>query len=182
MKAWNGGEVDAEDTVTFGTCVEAGFVALGRAVGGSRRSQRLGLEVGAGIQFGELGLDMLVAGGDLMLVMEPSVVGLAEGEEMFWEPVAVETASDDIFGSFDVGIFEGGQGEGIALAGEDGLQDGLAGDAGEIADDVVELNIHLGERLVEEADLVGGTTEEAVAMAQNGADGTNGFGRAKAAA
>jgi hypothetical protein len=140
------------------------------------------LEVDAGIQFGELGLDVLIAGGDLMLVMEPGVVGLAEGEEMFGEPVAVETARDDISGSFDVWVFEGGQGEGIALAGEDGLKDGLAGDAGEIADDVVELNIHLGERLVEEADLIGGTTEEPVAMAQDGADGTNDFGRAKAAA
>jgi hypothetical protein len=124
----------------------------------------------------------LIAGIDLLLVMEPGVVGLAEGEEMFGEPVAVEAASDDIFGSFDAWILEGGQGEGMALAGENGLKDSLAGNAGEIADDVVELNIHLGERLVEEADLIGGTTEEPIAMAEDGADGTNDFGRAKAGA
>ena len=125
---------------------------------------------------------MLIAGIDLLLVMEPGVVGLAEGEEMFGEPVAVEAAGDDIFGSFDAWILERGQGERIALPGEDGLEDGLAGDAGEIADDVVELNIHLGERLLEEADLIGGTTEEPVAMTEDRADGTNGFGRAKAGA
>jgi hypothetical protein len=140
------------------------------------------LEVDAGIQCSELGLDVLIAGMDLLLVMAPGVVGLAEGKEMFWEPVAEEAAGDDISGDFDAWIFEGGQCERIALAGKDGLQDGLTGDAGKIADDVVELNIHLGERLVEEANLIGGTTQEAVAMAQDRADGTNGFGRAKAAA
>lgn len=37
LKAWDGGEVDAQDAVTFGTRVKAGFVALGRAMGGSGR-------------------------------------------------------------------------------------------------------------------------------------------------
>ena len=37
LKAWDGGEVNAQDAVTFGTRVKAGFVALGRAMGGSGR-------------------------------------------------------------------------------------------------------------------------------------------------
>jgi hypothetical protein len=37
LKAGDGGEVNAQDAVTFGTRVKAGFVALGRAMGGSGR-------------------------------------------------------------------------------------------------------------------------------------------------
>lgn len=37
LKAWNDGEVDPEDTITFGTRVKAGFVALRRAMGGFGR-------------------------------------------------------------------------------------------------------------------------------------------------
>ena len=65
---------------------------------------------------------------------------------------------------------------------EDGFEDGLAGHAGQVADDVLELNIHLGEGLVQMAHATAGPAHERVAMAENGAHGTNLIDRAEAAA
>ena len=147
---------------------------------GFGRGQRLGRQVGTRVQGGQMLLELLIAGGDLPLIMLPGLEVLAQGEEMFGSPIALEAAGDGILGSFDAMIFEGGQLEGIALALQDGLDDGQAGDAGQIADDVLELNVHLGQGLVHEADLIGGTTDEAVAVTEERADDANNLRGAKA--
>ena len=53
LEAGDGGEVNAEDAVTFGAGVEAGFVALGGAMGGFGCGQGLGLEVDASVPAGQ---------------------------------------------------------------------------------------------------------------------------------
>ena len=79
-------------------------------------------------------------------------MGLLQREEMFGAPVAPQTFSDDIATGFDAVVFHGGERLRIAFTVQDAIEDGLAGDAGQITDDVVELNVHLREGLVLMAD------------------------------
>jgi len=92
--------------------------------------------------------------------MPPGVQGLLDDEEVFGAPVTVEAAGNGIATGLDAMIFEGGELLGIALAGEDRFEDGQAGDAGEITDDIVDLEIHLGERLLNMLDMTPGITRE----------------------
>ena len=134
------------------------------------------------VEGGQLGLDLAIALGDEGLVMAPGSQGLLEDKEQFGAPIALEGAGDQIAGSFDAMVFEGGQLLGIALAGEDGIEDGQAGDAGQVADDVMDLDIHLGEGFLEVLDVGGGVADQGGAMAQEGADGADVFGRPEAGA
>ena len=92
--------------------------------------------------------------------MPPGVQGLLDDEEVFGAPVTVEAAGNGIATGLDAMIFEGGELLGIALAGEDRFEDGQSGDAGEITDDVVDLEIHLGERFLDMLDMTPGITRE----------------------
>lgn len=173
LETGDGGQVHAQDAVRFGTQIELGFIALGGTMRGFGRRQRLGGQIDAGIQGGQMLLELVIAGGDLPLIMLPGLKTLAQGKEMLGSPVALEAAGDGVSGSLDAMIFEGGQLERIALARQDGLEDGQSGDARQITDDMLKLNVHLGEGLVHEADLIGGTTDEAAAMTKEGADDAN---------
>ncbi len=98
-------------------------------------------------------------------------VGLLQGEEMFGPPVTVQTFGDDLAAGLEAMVFQGRQLLGIAFAGEEGRQDGLAGDAGQVADDVVELEVHLGEGLVQMAHAAAGPAHQGIAMPQDRAHG-----------
>jgi hypothetical protein len=99
---------------------------------------------------------------------------------MLWAPVAVEAFGEDIARGFDAVVLEGGEGLGVAFTIEDGGEDGLAGDPGEVADDMVELNVHLCERFLEVVDAAACSANEGVAMTKNGAHCTDLVGGAEA--
>ena len=112
----------------------------------------------------------------------PQVMSLFEGEEVFGAPVAAQAFGDDVAAGFDAMVLQGGELLRIAFTVEDGLEDRLAGHAGEIADDVLELDVHLREGLVQVADAAAGGAHEAIAMAQDGAHGADLIHRTEAAA
>ena len=114
--------------------------------------------------------------------MPPGVQGLLDDEEMFRAPVTMEAAGQGVATGLDAMIFEGGELLGIALAGEDGFEDGQAGDAGEITDDIVDLEVHLGEGFLDVLDMAAGITGEGGPMPEEGAHGANLFGGPKAGA
>ena len=153
------GQVHAAEAVEFGAGIKVGFVALRFFVAAS-----VGAASGCWTKSSLLSkraiscLDLLVALGDELLVMPPGVQGLLDDEEMFGAPVTVEAAGDGVAAGLDAMIFEGGELLRIALAGEDGLEDGQAGDAGQIADDVVDLEVHLGEGFLQVLDMAAGVT------------------------
>lgn len=70
-------------------------------------------------------------------------------------------------------LFESGQFVGVALAGQQGLEDGQAGDAGDIADDVMQLEIHLLEGFLDVEHVPGGGAGVVVAQAQIGTQDTD---------
>jgi len=117
--------------------------------------------------------DGLVTGGDLALVKLIAFEGLTEAEEMFGAPVADQGLGDLVAGTFNLVLFECGQLVGVALAGENGLEDGQAGDAGDIADDVVQGEVHLLEGLLEVQHVAGGGAAVVVAQAQIGTQDTD---------
>jgi len=127
-------------------------------------------------------MDLAVALGDKGLVMAPGSQGLLEDKEQFWTPVALEGAGDEVAGGFNAMVFEGGELLWVTLAGQDGIEDGQAGDTGQIADDVVDLEIHLGQGLLKVLDVGGSVADQGGAMAQEGADGTDMFWRPEAGA
>lgn len=104
---------------------------------------------------------------------------LAQGEEVFRPAVAPQSLGDRRRGRLDPPIAVPGQHVGVPLAGEDRVEDGQAGDPGQVAQDVVELEVHLGERLLHVLGVGGGQLDQAVAMAQEGPHGTDRLRRAE---
>src|SRR5262245_26244850 len=59
-----------------------------------------------------------------------------------------------------------GQDLGITLPGEDGVEDGESRDPHDVADDMMELKVHLVERVLEALSVSGGDVNEACAVTQ----------------
>ena len=182
LEAGHLGQIDATKPIEFGAGIEVRFVALRFFVLQSGRRQRVLVQIHFTVEAGEQPLGLLVTLSDELLIMPPGVQGLLNDEEMFGAPVAVQTAGDHVAAGLDAMILQCGQLLRIAFASEDGVEDGQAGDAGQVADDVVDLQVHLGEGFLEVLDVAAGVTEEIGAMAQEGAKGANLFGRPEAGA
>ena len=56
----------------------------------------------------------------------------------------------------------------VTLAGEDGADDAQAGGAGDVGDDVMELNVHLGQRLLHMLDVRGRVLKKTLALTHVG--------------
>ena len=182
LEAGHLGEVHAAEPVEFGAGIEVGFVTLRLFVLESGGGERVLVQIHFTVEAGEQQFDLLVALGDEPLVMAPGIEGLLDDEEVFGTPVALQTTSNCVAAGLDAVIFQGGELLRIAFAGQEGVEDGQAGDAGQVADDVVNLQVHLGEGFLKVLHMAAGVTDEIGAMAQERADGTNLFGRAEAGA
>ncbi len=178
LHAGNLGEIHAAEPVQFGAGVELGLVALRLSVRGGGGGQ--GLRRRFALESAEVAFNLLVTLRDELLVMFPGVQRLLQDEEVFSAPVALQAAGDGVAAGFDAMVFQGGKLLRVAFAGENGFEDEQAGDAGQVADDVLNLEVHLRERLVQMADMVGGVTDERVAMAQERTHRADRFGRAEA--
>ena len=174
------GEVDSGKAMELSPGIEVGLVALGFVVAEPGRWQWL--QIGFAVKAGEGLLEVLIALVNEVLIMPPGAEGLLHDEEVFGPPIPLKTASDQVAGSFDAMIFESGQLLRVAFASEDGVEDGQAGDTGQVTDDVVDLKVHLGEGLLEMLDVAGGITDQRRAMAQDRTDGADVFRWTKAGA
>jgi len=72
-----------------------------------------------------------------------------------------------------------GQHLGIPLPRQDGVQDGQAGDAGEVREDVVELEVHLTQGVLHVLGMSGGILHQSVAVSEQGAHGAHRLRRAE---
>ena len=94
---------------------------------------------------------------------------LLEAKQMLGAPIALQGALDGGVVSLDAAVAKFGQGGAITLAGDDGAQDGLSGVAHDVADDVVQLHVHLGEDLLHALDMATLVGQQHVAVAPEGA-------------
>ena len=182
FEARDGSQVDSANAIEFGAGVEAQCVALRFATGAGGVGQRFGLGIGSAGEGGELLLDLQIALTDLGLVEAPGFEGLAQGEEMFGPVVADQGFFDGGIGSLDAVVFEFNQLLWATFAGQNRVEHGLTGGSDDVADDVVQLQVHLGERLLDVLHVFAREEDLVVAMPADGAHGTDLLGRAKRSA
>jgi hypothetical protein len=78
--------------------------------------------------------------------------------------------------AFHPTMTELGQFDGIALAPEDGIENGLATGSGDVAEHVVELQVHPAERLLHVQNVLGGHLQQAATVPPQGTEGADRLG------
>ena len=86
--------------------------------------------------------------GNLPMSFFPTFVGLAEDENVFVTVVAIEGFEDVFEGSLTARVAKLGEFGWITFSIDDGFDDAEAAEAIDVADDVVELDVHFIERLL----------------------------------
>src|SRR5271165_455092 len=79
--------------------------------------------------------------------------------------------------AFHPTMTEGRQFDGIALAREDGIEYGLATGSSDVAEHMVELQVHLAERLLHVQNVLGCHLQQAAGVPPQGTKGTDRLGR-----
>jgi hypothetical protein len=155
-------EVDPENPVQLGAEIEARRVALGLAMGRSGWREWVRGRIDLARERGEQALDLPVALGDQLLVVPVRPQGLPQGEEMFGPVVPDQGLGDRVRRSLDPVVAVAREHLRIPFAREDRLEDGEAGPPGDVAQHMVELEVHLGQGLLHVLDVDGAQLDEAV--------------------
>src|SRR5262249_49200601 len=113
-------------------------------------------------------LDFQIAVYDLWLIDAIQISGLTEGKQMLRPPVAFDRFSNGLGVSFDVRIPQLGEFCAVSLSSQDGVDHGKASHPSDVADDMMDLQIHLRQRLVHGLHLLTGRRDQFVAVAQKG--------------
>jgi hypothetical protein len=115
----------------------------------------------------------VVGSGDLACVEPVQFQRLAQREQMLFPPVAVQRLYDRFNGSLDARVAKFGQRRGVALAGEYRVENGKARRARYVADHVVNLQIHLRERLMKMLDMLRSHLHQWLPVPQDRTHGTD---------
>jgi hypothetical protein len=91
---------------------------------------------------------------------------LSQREQMFGPVVAHQRLGNDLFGGFDALITQLGQHGRIALSRQDGIDNRQSGLTHDVADNVMQLQIHLVQRLLHMVDVSRGHLHEAFPVPQ----------------
>ena len=94
-----------------------------------------------------------------------SPLALPEHEEVFLAVVAAQGFDDVLNTAAAALVSQGGELLWIALTGKDGIDDGLGTHTVDVAEDMLELEIHLGEGFLHELELLGGIADHLSAVA-----------------
>ena len=137
---------------------------------GATGSLGKGCPVASGRQRGQVRLDLAIAGVDLAMIELIQLHGLPQREEVLSPPIALERLGDGRLVTAAAGIAESGQAGQITLAAEDGLDDGQAGLAGDVADDLGELEVHQLKGLLHVLDVVADEGHEHLPLPQVAAE------------
>src|SRR4029450_9987763 len=103
--------------------------------------------------------------------------GLLQTEEMLGAVIAHQTLGYCLAAGFDARIAQAGELGGFAFPPQNGLDNGQPAEPGNVANDIMQLKVHLGEGFLHEQHLARGALELVVAVAQDTANRTNGLRR-----
>jgi len=109
---------------------------------------------------------LLIALGDLLVREGIQLDRLASGTQVCGAPGALERLGAVVLCVVAVWVAQLREGLRVALASEDGLEDGHAGHPGTITDDLRELEMHLFSGLLHMLHMVGGVGNEHLAVTQ----------------
>src|ERR1051326_694137 len=129
--------------------------------------------INLGRQLGQQLFDLLVHFCDQVLVMPVSHQGLAKGKEVLVTVVPYQRFHDGFPRGSDTPVSELSQPLGITFTRQDGVHNGQTRGPGEVADNVMDLKIHLVERFLHVLKMNRGHLDQAVAMAPERAEGTD---------
>ena len=146
------------------------------------RGRAVGIRVVGCIKLAELLQDPLIAIGDFLLVELVEVNGLLQAEQMLGPVVAVQGAGNGGLAVLATLVPKSRQSLGVALSCKDRLDDPHAGHPGDVGDDVVQLQVHLGQSLLHPLDVGGGAAHQGGPLAHIGPQRTHLIGRTKGAA
>jgi hypothetical protein len=131
-----------------------GLGRLGRVLRGERR---------------HLACRLRFALGDQRLVIAPRGERLAQGEEVLLAPVAAQRLGDRRLVGLAAVVAQARQHRAVALALADRVEDREPGLAGEVADHVVQMEVHLIERFLHALQMFAARAHEALAVAHEAA-------------
>lgn len=98
---------------------------------------------------------------------------------MLGPPVAFQRFSDGLGVGFDVWIPQLGEFCAVPLSSQDGVHNGKASYPGNVIDDVMDLQVHLGQRLVHVLHVLTGRRDQFVPVPQQGPHGADVLPRPK---
>ena len=114
----------------------------------------------------QVDFNLPVAPGNLILIEPVQLQGLGQLEDVFLPPVPLQRPGDGVVVRFHARATKLGQLAGVPFAVHDGLDNVHPGLAGDVADDVLELDVHLGQRLLHVLDMVGSVLHQHGPMPQ----------------
>ena len=90
-----------------------------------------------------MGFDLWITLGDLLVIEGIQLDRLASGKQVVGAPGALQRLGDVVLRVVAVRVAQLREALGVTLTREDGFEDGHAGHAGDLTDDLGELEIHL---------------------------------------
>jgi hypothetical protein len=114
----------------------------------------------------EVRLDVLITFGDFLVIHLIEGDRLGQSKQMFVAPIALQGAGDGGLIVLAAIVTQLGQRRRITLAGQDGADNRQAGHAGKVADHMLQLDVHLGQRFLHMLDMLRGMGEQHRALAE----------------
>src|SRR6266545_6049900 len=109
---------------------------------------------------------MAVAFGNFLVIDVIESYGLGQGKQMLLPPIALQRPCNGRLVVFTPIVPELGQRLSMALASQDGADDRQPGDASDVADHMLQLDVHLRQRFLHMLDMLGGMGKQHRALPQ----------------
>ena len=172
-------EVDTGDPVQMGTEIKGWFVPLGLPMGGRRWGEGVSFKIDQGIQGAEDALNVLITGRDVLMRTIIQREGLGEREDLFRPVISLQRFGHGVRTGCDARVPILRSGMRVALSSDDRAENAHPRHACHITHHVVQVEMHLIQRLLHVLNMLDRHLEEILPMAEETAEPANVLRRAK---